>query len=73
MGNPARRRSLESPTIPPAWRANDSVPTEFVDALGVWHWGATPYVFACEDGDLVARRAAGFTDVELAALDAPQH
>ncbi len=46
------------PTIPPAWRANESVPSEFVDALGVWHWGATPYVFACEAGDLVARRAA---------------
>ena len=24
--------------------------------LGVWLWGATPFVFTCEAGDLVARR-----------------
>jgi CubicO group peptidase (beta-lactamase class C family) len=44
------------PTLPPVWRPNASVPEAFADVLGVWHWGATPYVLACEGGDLVARR-----------------
>ena len=44
------------PTLPPVWRPNESVPAAFADALGVWHWGATPYVLACEGGHLVARR-----------------
>lgn len=44
------------PTLPPVWRPNEVVPASFADALGVWHWGATPYVLACEGGDLVARR-----------------
>lgn len=49
---------LEScePTLPPVWRPNETVPPELVDVLGVWHWGATPYVLSCEGGDLVARR-----------------
>lgn len=44
------------PTLPEAWQPNESVPAEFTDVLGVWHWGAAPIVFACEGGDLVARR-----------------
>lgn len=44
------------PSSPPAWVPNDSVPAEFEDVLGVWHWGATPYVFSCERGDLLVRR-----------------
>ncbi|WP_133176570.1 serine hydrolase domain-containing protein [Nocardioides currus] len=44
------------PALPPVWRANATVPAELHDALGVWHWGATPFVLACEGGDLVARR-----------------
>lgn len=44
------------PAMPVAWMPNQTVPEEFADILGVWHWGATPYVLACEAGDLVARR-----------------
>lgn len=44
------------PALPLPWAPNDSVPAELADALGVWHWGATPFVLACEGGDLVARR-----------------
>ncbi len=46
------------PSLPSVWVPNESVPAEFADVLGVWHWGATPYVFTCEGGDLVARRRA---------------
>ena len=44
------------PTLPLPWAPNESLPAEFDDVLGVWHWGATPYAFTCEGGDLVARR-----------------
>jgi CubicO group peptidase (beta-lactamase class C family) len=44
------------PTLPTPWAPNESVPAEFADVLGIWHWGATPFVFACEAGELVARR-----------------
>ncbi|EON24023.1 MULTISPECIES: serine hydrolase domain-containing protein [Nocardioides] len=44
------------PALPRPWVPNETVPAELADALGVWHWGATPFVFACEGGDLVARR-----------------
>ena len=43
------------PSLPVAWMPNETVPAEFADILGVWHWGARPIVFACEGGDLVAR------------------
>lgn len=49
------------PAVPPVWVPNESVPAELVDALGVWHWGATPFVLSCEGTDLVARRR----DVEV--------
>jgi len=44
------------PALPPVWEPNERVPGEFTDVLGVWHWGATPHVLACEGADLVARR-----------------
>lgn len=43
------------PAMPVAWMPNETVPPEFADVLGLWHWGARPIVFACEGGDLVAR------------------
>ncbi|MEO5664173.1 MAG: serine hydrolase domain-containing protein [Nocardioides sp.] len=46
---------LWEPSLPMPWVPNESVPPEFVDILGLWHWGARPVVFACEGGDLVAR------------------
>ena len=49
---------LESsePTVVAPWRATESVPAELADALGVWHWGNTPFVFALEGEELVATR-----------------
>lgn len=44
------------PTIAPVWEPTAEVPAELVDALGVWHWGNTPFVFAMEGTHLVARR-----------------
>lgn len=44
------------PALPPVWVPNEVVPAELKDVLGVWHWGPTPFVLACEGGDLVARR-----------------
>lgn len=44
------------PALPMPWVPNEVVPGELVDILGVWHWGATPFVLACEAGELVARR-----------------
>ncbi len=49
---------LESsePTIPAPWEPVDAVPRALADALGVWHWGNTPFVFAMEGRELVVRR-----------------
>ena len=44
------------PTLPPPWVPTSSVPAELADVLGVWHWGNTPFVFAMEGSELVARR-----------------
>lgn len=44
------------PTLPPPWQPTATVPAEFAEALGVWHWGATPIVLTCEGTHLVARR-----------------
>lgn len=56
------------PTIAPAWTPSRAVPVELADALGVWHWGNTPFVFALEGERLVARRGGeekyAFTVVE---------
>lgn len=48
---------LESsePTIPAPWEPVDAVPRALADALGVWHWGNTPYAFAMEGRELVMR------------------
>lgn len=43
------------PSMPTPWMPNETVPAEFANVLGLWHWGARPIVFACEAGDLVAR------------------
>jgi D-alanyl-D-alanine carboxypeptidase len=45
------------PTVPAPWRPTAEVPPELADALGVWHWGNTPFVFAMEGDRLVAVRA----------------
>ncbi len=44
------------PTVVPAWTATSSVPDELADALGVWHWGNTPFVFAMAGDELVASK-----------------
>ncbi|MGZ8745292.1 MAG: serine hydrolase domain-containing protein [Nocardioides sp.] len=44
------------PTIATPWTPTESVPPELADTLGVWHWGNTPFVFALEGAELVARR-----------------
>lgn len=44
------------PTVPPPWRPNASVPAEFEDLLGVWHWGFTPHVFELQGADLVVSK-----------------
>ncbi|MCW2791887.1 MAG: beta-lactamase [Nocardioides sp.] len=44
------------PTLPPVWLPSDPPPAELADALGVWHWGNTPFVFRMEGTELVARR-----------------
>jgi D-alanyl-D-alanine carboxypeptidase len=45
------------PTIAAPWRPTAAVPEELADALGVWHWGNTPFVFAMDGDRLVASRA----------------
>jgi CubicO group peptidase (beta-lactamase class C family) len=49
---------LEStePTLPRAWRPTVTVPAEVADALGVWHWGNTPFALTLDDGVLVLGR-----------------
>lgn len=44
------------PTVPEAWVPTVEVPSVLAGVPGVWHWGNTPFVFALEGGDLVARR-----------------
>jgi D-alanyl-D-alanine carboxypeptidase len=43
------------PALGDPWRPASALPDDVVDVLGVWHWGNTPFVFAVEDGLLVAR------------------
>lgn len=49
---------LESsePTVSAPWTPTGVVPEELAEALGVWHWGNTPFAFAMEGERLVARR-----------------
>lgn len=42
------------PTVAPEWTPSVSVPSAFADALGVWHWGNTPFAFALDGDELVA-------------------
>ncbi|CUR60106.1 Beta-lactamase [metagenome] len=44
------------PTLPAPWRPSEPVPDLVADALGVWHWGNTPFVFAWEGDHVVVRR-----------------
>jgi CubicO group peptidase (beta-lactamase class C family) len=41
------------PSLPDPWRPTPTVPAEVADALGVWHWGNTPYALSLDDGVLV--------------------
>jgi CubicO group peptidase (beta-lactamase class C family) len=43
-------------TVSTPWVPSDPAPAELADALGVWHWGNTPFVFRMEGAELVARR-----------------
>ncbi len=56
------------PTVAEPWRPEAGVPPELVEALGVWHWGNTPFVFALEDGRLVAR-SNGVTEYVFSVRD----
>ena len=56
------------PTIPAPWRPTAAVPAELADALGVWHWGNTPFVFAMDGDRLVASRA-GVEKYAFAVVD----
>jgi CubicO group peptidase (beta-lactamase class C family) len=44
------------PAMPSAWQPNESVPTQFAELLGVWHWGNTMLVLSVEGDELVVRR-----------------
>ena len=60
---------LREPHVPSAWRPTGTVPAELVDALGVWHWGNTPFVFAMEGEELAARNARGDEKYRFAVVD----
>ena len=49
---------LESsePTLAATWVPSAGVPAALAGVPGVWHWGNTPFVFAVEGTELVARR-----------------
>lgn len=44
------------PTIAETWLPSAGVPAALAGVPGVWHWGNTPFVFAMEGAELVARR-----------------
>ncbi|GAB6987179.1 serine hydrolase domain-containing protein [Nocardioides pyridinolyticus] len=44
------------PTLEGPWLPSAGVPAPLAGVPGVWHWGNTPFVFAMEGTDLVARR-----------------
>jgi hypothetical protein len=47
---------VNEPTIAEPWLPSAGVPQALLGVPGVWHWGNTPFVFAMEGVDLVARR-----------------
>jgi CubicO group peptidase (beta-lactamase class C family) len=59
----------DEPHLPGPWRPTGSVPPELRDALGVWHWGNTPFVFAVEGEELVAREGRGEERYRFATRD----
>jgi D-alanyl-D-alanine carboxypeptidase len=56
------------PTVPRPWRPTSAVPPELADALGVWHWGNTPFVFAM-DGDRLVASAGADDKYSFAVVD----
>lgn len=44
------------PTLAGPWLPSPGVPEALAGVPGVWHWGNTPFVFAMEGTELVARR-----------------
>ncbi len=46
------RLEHDEPTLPAPWRPTVEVPDPVADALGVWHWGNTPFVFRYDGGEL---------------------
>ncbi len=51
------------PTLPAPWVPAESVPEQYAELLGLWHWGRTPMVFSHEDGALVVRVNGAVEDV----------
>jgi CubicO group peptidase (beta-lactamase class C family) len=49
----------DEPTLPAPWQPTADVPDVVVDALGVWHWGNTPFVFRLDGGELVTTQDGG--------------
>jgi len=42
------------PYVPDAWQPVDDMPTELLDAVGVWHWGPSgPYVLRVPGSDVL--------------------
>ena len=39
------------PYVPPAWQPVDQVPADLLDAVGIWHWGPTPYLLRVHGTD----------------------
>ena len=39
------------PSIPAPWQPVDQVPGDLLDAVGIWHWGPTPYVLRVHGTD----------------------
>ncbi len=49
------------PFVAPPWRPADDVPSELLDAVGIWHWGTSPYLL----------RVCGSDVLELSAVSGP--
>jgi CubicO group peptidase (beta-lactamase class C family) len=41
------------PYVAPAWSAVDAVPSELLDAVGIWHWGTSPYLLRVRGVDVL--------------------
>ena len=56
------------PAVAEPWAPSAGAPPELAGVPGVWHWGNTPFVFAMEGSELVARRA-GTESYRFAVVD----